>query len=115
MTRNFATECHVSRIDDTNISALATRARGCRIAGSAPHRVLVDPSAVDYAEPVAVGSRHRNTEPSPCNDAITDSGACVGGMGVPAELGDLRLAPDGLGSRQCPVRERHVPGSAPNR
>jgi hypothetical protein len=99
MTRNFATERNVSRIDDTNISALATPARGRRIAGAAAQRVLVDPGAFEYAEPVAVGCRHRDTEPASLNDAIAGSGARVDRVRVPAELGDVRLAPDGLGSR----------------
>ena len=47
VSRNLAIERHVSRIDDTNISALATRARGRRIAGPAPQRVLVDPGAFE--------------------------------------------------------------------
>jgi hypothetical protein len=99
MTRNFATERRVSRSDDTNISASATRARGRRIAGAAPQRVLVDTGAFSYAEPVAVGSRHRDTELSSLNDAVAGSGARVGGVRVPAELGDLRLPQYGLGSR----------------
>ena len=116
MSRNLATERHVSRIDDTNISALATRARGCRRAGFTSQLVLVDPGTFEYGEPVAVGSRHRDTEPSSFDDTITVAftRAGVGGVRVPAELGDVRLARDGLGSRQCPVRERHMPGSAPN-
>jgi len=114
MSCNFATERHVSRIDDTNIPALATPARGRRIAVPAAQRVLVDPGTFEHAEPVAVGSRDRNTEPSRLDEAIADRDARVRKVRVPAELGDVRLAPDGLGSRQCPVRERHVPGSAAN-
>jgi hypothetical protein len=116
MSRNLATERHVSRSDDTNISALATRARGCRSAGFTSQRVLVAAGTFEYGEPVGVGSRHRDTEPSSVGDAITVAFTRpgVGGVRVPAELGDVRLAPDGLGSRQCPVRERHMPGFAPN-
>ena len=114
MSRNFASERHVSRIDGTNISALATRARRRRIAGSDPQRLLLDAVTFEFAEPVADGSRHRDSEPASLHDAIADRGARIGGVRVRVELGDVRLAPDGLGSRQCPVRERHVPGSAPN-
>jgi len=78
--------------------------------------VLVAAGTFEYGEPVGVGSRHRDTEPSSVGDAITVAFTRpgVGGVRVPAELGDVRLAPDGLGSRQCPVRGRHMPGSAPN-
>lgn len=116
MSRNLATERDVSRIDDTNVSTLAAPARGRRIAVPAAQRLLVDAGSVGEPDLVSIGSRDPGTEPTPVVDPVPvhDRGARVGGVWVPAELGDVRLAPDRLGSRQCPVRERHLPGPAPN-
>ena len=114
MSRNFASERHVSRIDDTNIWALATRSRGCRIARATAQLMLVDPGAFAYADSVAIASHQCDTEPAFLNNAIAGSSARFGSVRVPAELGHVRLARDGLGAWRYPVRPRYLPCAPSN-
>ena len=68
-------------------------------------------------EPVVIAGHQRGTKPAPVPVAIrsrdTNPGVSISAGRVRAELGDIRLAPDGMGSWRCTLCLRYL-RSAPS-
>jgi hypothetical protein len=101
----------VSRIDDTNGPDDASSRRRRRVRPAARGVLICAHNAFAEPEPIGVGSDHATTQPAHIAVAVAVgvAGARVSPCRLRAELGHLRLSRDGVGSRQCPVRERHMP------
>jgi hypothetical protein len=110
---NRGIDRRVSRIDDTNGPDDASSRRRRRVRPAARGVLVCAHNAFAELEPIAVGSDHPTTQLAPISIAVVVAvgvaGARVSPCRLRAELGHLCLARDGVGSRQCPMRERYLP------
>jgi hypothetical protein len=115
VSRNPGADRDVSRSDDTNNSTPAhLRMRGISL--RAARRMLAGAGEeFGQSEPVVIADHQRDTKPASVPIAISfgdaNPGTGVRALRLPAELGHVRLAPDGMGARRRPVCHRDLPGA----